>query len=224
MVWNNGLGAAFQQAPSLGQLSNLDVFALKLQEESIKNLMAFKASERKNDPQRRHGIHGPYEEATVQKTGRLPADYYTPGDPEPWGLRVAESRSGIMWQVLSGIMDNHAEFGTVYMSIALDTALSDDDYAKELRGINKSWGDYLLKNLAFNDHQHSAMASTYHRVSCPNCSMLTALAAQDKGMQSLFKEMLALHTATERRAFLSEKGLMPLMDIMIPDQKPELKL
>ncbi len=191
-------------------------------EKAIQDLMAFKASEKKNDPERQQGLHGPYEEATLRKTGRLPGDYYSANDPEPWGLRLRESRSNILWQVLSGVMDRHPEFGSAYMALALDMALGKDDYAKELRGLNKSWSDYLDHSTFFNDHHHGAMTHTYMRVACPACSMLTALAASDAGMQNIFREMLLMGTA-ERREFLNQKGLMPLMDRMIPDTKFDLK-
>ncbi len=200
-----------------------DLSGLKIGESVIAELMAFKASEKKDDPSRTHEIHGPYEEATIRKTGKLPADYYAAGDPEPWGLRERESRSNILWQVLSGVMDRHAEFGAAYMALALDHALDLNDYAKELRKLNKNWGDFLDHAGVSRDHQHSAMGQTYMRVSCPACNTLTALACQDVGMQMLFKDMIPLSIA-DRRKLLSEKGLMPLLDTMIPDIKSQPKL
>lgn len=202
-----------------GNISNV----LDLGSQAVAELMAFKASERKDDPARIHEIHGPYEEATIRKTGKLPADYYAAGDFEPWGLRVRESRSNILWQVLSGVMDKHSEFGANYMALALDNTLGDEDYAKELRKLNKSWGDYIDNAGMFRGHQHSAMGHTYVRVSCPACSVLTALAIQDAGMQAVFKELIPLSIA-DRQKLLSEKGLMPLLDTMIPETKQTLKL
>lgn len=201
----------------------IDLFHFHVGERAVTELMAFKAAERKDDPARLHEIHGPYEELTLRKTGKLPADYYAAGDPEPWGLRVRESRSNILWQVLSGVMDKRPEFGANYMALALDNALGDDDYAKELRALNKSWGDFLEHSTFFNDHHHGTMTATYTRVACPACSMLTALACQDAGMQAVFKELLPLGIA-DRRKLLIEKGLMPLLDTMIPDSKPQPKL
>jgi hypothetical protein len=195
----------------------VDLSHFNVGEKAIEELMAFKASERKDDPTRLQQIHGPYEELTIRKTGKLPEDYYAEGDPEPWGLRVRESRSNILWQVLSGVMDKHPEFGANYMALALDNALGDEDYAKELGKLNKSWGDYLDHADMFRDHHHSAMRHTYGRVACPACSTLTALACQDAGMQNVFKELLPLGVA-DRRRLLTEKGLMPLLDTMIPER------
>ncbi len=119
-------------------------------------------------------------------------------------------------------MDKHPEFGANYMALSLDNALGDEHYAKELRSLNKSWGDFLDHAGVFRDHHHTAMGHTYMRVACPACSALTALACQDAGMQAVFKEMLPLGMG-DRRKLLSEKGLMPLLDTMIPDLKPQPK-
>lgn len=191
-------------------------------ENALGELMKFKASERKDDPSRRQGIHGPYETAVLLRTGKLPPEYYEEGDPEPWGLRIRESRSNILWQVLSGLMNSHSEFGTAYLTLALDRSLDDDDYTIELRKLNKNWGDFLEKASVIRDHHHTAMTHTYNRVSCPACSTLTALACQDAEMHALFMEMIPLSSAN-RRKFLSEKGLLPLLDTMIPEMKPDLK-
>lgn len=201
----------------------IDLFHFNAGEQAVAELMAFKAAERKDDPARIHEIHGPYEELTIRRTGKLPADYYAKGDPEPWGLRVRESRSNILWQVLSGVMDKHPEFGANYMALALDNVLDDGNYAKELRQLNKSWGDFLNHAGVLRDHHHTAMGYAYTRVACPACSMLAALASQDAGMQAVFKEMLPLGMG-DRRKLLTEKGLMPLLDTMIPDMKPQPKL
>ena len=223
MITNDGNGGRLSGFSLLGgHHHKVDLSSFNIGEKAVAELMAFKAAERKDDPARLQEIHGPYEELTIRKTGKLPADYYAAGDPEPWGLRVRESRSNILWQVLSGVMDKHYEFGANYMALALDNALDDDDYAKELRKLNKSWGDFLDHAGVFRDHQHSAMGHTYARVACPACSMLTALACQDAGMQIVFKELLPLGIA-DRRKLLSERGLMPLLDTMIPDSKPQPK-
>lgn len=187
-----------------------------IEQSMMKTLMAFKASERKDDPARLQNIHGPFEEMTVRKTGRLPDDYFTPGDEAPWGLRPQESRSNILWQVVSGIMDRHPEFGAHYMALALDKALGDKEYAKELRALNKSWGDYVDHAGVVRDHHHGVMRQNYMRVSCPACSVLTAMACRDAGMEALFREMIQLKPA-DRRALLQERGLINLLDRMIPD-------
>ena len=195
-----------------------------IKKETLSALVAFKASEDKNDPTREQDRHGPYEELTLRKTGKLPADYYEDGSETPWGLRVMESRSNILWQVLSGAMDKYPDFAANYMALTLDMALSDDDYTKELKKLNKDWGDYQFVSGLHGDHQHSSMSHVYKRVACPACSMLTALSIRDASMKDLFVEMQPMKPQ-DRKAFLSEKGLLGMLDIMIPDRndKPPIQ-
>lgn len=194
-----------------------------IKEDTIKAIIDFKDTATKSNPDRYQDIHGPFEELTLRKTGKLPPEYYEVGDDEPWGFRVPESRSNILWQVLSGSMDRHPEFATNYMALALDTALGDEDYIKELKGLNKSWGDYYYMSHVFGDHNHTSMAHTFARVACPACSMLASIACRDEGMQSVFKEMLPLKPA-DRKEFLSEKGLLGLLDVMVPEKPKQAKL
>lgn len=190
--------------------------SFKVGKDALSKLMAFKAGEREDDPARMEGIRGPYEILYQRKFGTLPIG--------SWNLREEESRSGVIWQALSGAMDKYPSFAAAYLSLALDNALGAEDYAKELRALNKRWGDYLEREGHISDHHHSVMHGTYMRVSCVQCSMLTALACQDEAMHDLFvKELLPLKTPKDRQAYLAEKGLMPLLDTMIPDQKPKLK-
>ncbi len=195
----------------------LDTLGPKL----ISELMAFKAKEIKSDPERRHGLHGPYEEMFRLKNGRLPPDYYQEGDPEPWGLRIENSRSNILWQVTSGMIDRHPEFAAAYMGLALTQSLTVDEYARELSSLHRDWGKFLQHANYFNDHAHQSaqisMMRTYKSVACPACSLLTAAACADPGMLALFKEMQPLQGA-ERRFFLQQRGLMPLLTTMIPPQ------
>ena len=189
----------------------------KIDELALAKLIDFKASERIDDESRIPDIRGPYEISYQRKFGKMPEGL--------WNLREEESRSGLIWQVLSGILDKHPSFGSAYLSLALDKALNAEEYTRELRSLNKRWGDYLEREALTSDHHHAAMRHTYHRVSCVQCSTLTALACQDAGMHDLFvKEILPLKTPRDRQAYLVEKGLMPLLDAMIPDKKPELKV
>ncbi|PZQ48228.1 MAG: hypothetical protein DI551_01700 [Micavibrio aeruginosavorus] len=184
---------------------------------ALSRLMDFKASEREDDPARIADIRGPYEILHQRKFGQLPLG--------SWNLREEESRSGLIWQVLSGAMDKHPSFAAAYLSLALDNALSAEDYTKELRSLNRRWGDYLDHEGLTSDHHHSVMHGTYNRVACVQCSTLTALAVQDPAMHDLFvKELLPLKTPRDRQAYLAEKGLMPLLDKMIPDKTPDTKL
>jgi len=204
------------------------VFKLKTQpdplisNDDLKNLVAFKASEKKDDPERYQGLHGPYEELHLAKTGKLPADYYEDSDPEPWGLRLAESRSNILWQVTSGLMDSYPEFGAAYMGLALDHGLGMKEYARELENLHKDWRGYIEHSGIFRDHKHSVMGKHYHAVSCPACSVLTALASQNSQMTALFKDMAALKPS-ERMDFLKDKGLLPYLNMMIPETAPTPK-
>ncbi len=184
-------------------------------------LMRFKASENKADPARLPGLHGPYEELVLTRTGKLPDDYFEPGNDTPWNLRPQESRSNILWQVLSGVMDHAPDFAAAYMALALDRGLADTDYAHELRNLHKDWGRYIEHAGLIRDHQHSRMHHIYKSVACPACSILTATACRDPGMNALFREMLPLKAA-ERRELLQQRGLTPLLTIMIPE-KPSIQ-
>lgn len=184
---------------------------------ALGRLMDFKAAERQDDPVRIEGIRGPYEIMYERKFGKMPDGM--------WNLREEESRSGLIWQVLSGAMDNYPPYAAAYLSLALDKALSTEDYTKELRTLNKRWGDHLDREGLTSDHHHGLMRGTYMRVSCVQCSMLTALACQDPEMHDLFeKELLPLKTPRDRHAYLAEKGLVEMLDTMIPDKPDELKL
>ena len=213
--------------------NNLSVVLLSklgIGETIISELVKFKQNEAKDDPERRLGIHGPYEEIILRQTGRLPKDYYDRQEDGPWGLRGLESRSNILWQVLSGIIDNEPYFASSYMSLALDKALDDDSYAAELFKLNQDWGSYVDKSFLNKSHKHHSagghqhsLTDVYGRVACPACSVLTAVALRDAGMHAVFTEMLPLNAA-DRKAFLEEKGFAPLLDTMITDlQKPSLQ-
>ncbi len=182
--------------------------------DAMAKLMAFKENESKDDPSRYQGIHGPYEVLTIHQTGRLPDDYYAEGDDTPWGLRVAESRSNILFQIVSGMMDKHPDFAAPYLGLVLDRSLADEDYAQELRTLNGDWNRFLQQASLPMRHQHQAMSVTYSGVSCPACSLLTALAVNDNGMREIFKDLVDLKPE-ERVAALTEKGLMPLLDVTI---------
>ncbi|MBU3655485.1 MAG: hypothetical protein FGM23_03895 [Alphaproteobacteria bacterium] len=181
---------------------------------AMKELLAFKASERKDDPSRLQGIHGPYEVLTIHQTGRLPDDYYAEGDDIPWGLRVAESRSNILFQIVSGMMDEYPQFAAPYLGLVLDRSLADEDYAQELRTLNGDWDRFLQQASLPMGHQHQAMSVTYSRLPCPACCTLTALVVRDKGMGAIFRGLLDLKPE-DRVAALTEKGLMPLLDVTI---------
>lgn len=182
----------------------------------VKELVAFKASGRRDDPERQQGLHGPYEELTRIRTGRLPADYYDAESSEPWGLLVQESRSNLLWQSLSGMMDRQPDFAASYMALALDKTVAPSDYAKELSTLHRDWGKFLDHAGLVRGHSHHSMRSAYQSVACPACSMLTAMACRDPGMNQLFRDLLPLKPA-ERRRCLEERGLAPLLNAMIPD-------
>lgn len=193
-------------------LNSLDPFAIG--EKAIQDLVAMRAQSPKDDPERRLGIHGPYEELMIMKTGKLPELYFDEGDPAPWGLRVSDSRSSILWQVLSGVLDRQPEFASSYMALALDNALSDDDYSRELGKMHKDFRSYMDHAGVLRDHHHRAMTHVYKSVACPACTLLASLAVKDEKMHALFKEMLPMSPAG-RRQHLSERGLMPVLNIAI---------
>lgn len=213
---NTGVKTKFVAVSGQSHMGIKDLMMMEGGAKALQRLMAFKASERKDDPERRLGLQGPYEQLVLQKTGRLPDDYYAAGDDIPWGLRIQESRSNILWQVLSGMLDHRPEFAAAYMGLALDQALNVDDYAKELGKIHKSWTEYHSTKSIFNNHSHSAMKSQYHSVSCPACSVLTAMVCQDEAMNTLFQKLIPMKLE-ERKAFMTEQGFAPLLTVMIPE-------
>ena len=192
-----------------------DLVATEKGEKALQRLMGFKATERKDDPERRYGLHGPYEELVLKNTGRLPDDYYNEGDDAPWGLRLQESRSNILWQVLSGMLDHRPEFAAAYLGVALTSSLNVDEYSRELGGIHKSWSDYHSKKNIFNNHSHSALRGKMHSVSCPACSLLTAMVCQDEEMNHLFQRLIPMNHE-ERTYFMKEQGFAPLLNIEVP--------
>ncbi|MFA7275579.1 MAG: hypothetical protein WC043_02115 [Pseudobdellovibrionaceae bacterium] len=182
----------------------------------IDRVLEFKATERKDDPTRRLGLHGPYEELVLMHTGKLPSGYYEEGDEQPWGLREGESRSNILWQVLSGMMDQRPEFAAAYMGLALDKGVSGDDYERELGKLHGSWSDFNRKSRLFNHHQHSAMRRHYHTVACPACSALTAMVCQDEAMMELFQKLVPLKPS-DRQEYLAGMGFGALLTITLPE-------
>ncbi len=198
----------------------IEVEKLKMIEQGdiiLLRLMALKSTERKDDPERRQDLYGPYEELVMQATGRLPEGYYEVGDDAPWGLLLHESRSNILWQVLSGMIDHRPEFAAAYMGLALDHSLSVDEYARELGKIHHNWRQYHATQNIFSNHRHQAMKDQYHAVSCPACSVLTSMVCQDPKMNELFQKLIPM-TIDERKFFLEEQGFAPLLNVMIPDQ------
>jgi len=181
---------------------------------AMKELLAFKASESKGDSSRHQDIYGPYEVLTIHQTGFLPDDYYEEGDDIPWGLRVAESRSNILFQIVSGMMDEFPPFAAPYLGLVLDRSLADEDYVQELRTLNGDWDRFLQQASLPMGHQHRVMRTTYSGVSCPACSLLTALGVQYEGMGEIFNDLVGLKPE-ERVAALTEKGLMPLLNVTI---------
>jgi hypothetical protein len=179
------------------------------------SLVAFKAAEREDDPARIADIRGPYEIYYKHKHGRYPEG--------TWNLRVEESRSGLVWQALSGILDPYPDFAAAYLALGLDKGLDEKTFVQELRALNKSWEKYIeLAGLA-TDHTHTNMRKTFMRVDCAQCSMLAAIACRDEALNTMFvKDLLPLKNPNDRMAFLKEQGLLPLLDTMIPDQKLEL--
>lgn len=205
--------------PAKGIFTRVVQPPILISDQDIQQLITFKALGKKDDPERKLGLHGPYEQITIAKTGKLPTVYFDEGDPVPWGLSIQESRSSIMWQVTSGLMDSFPEFGAVYMALALDHGLGEKEYGLELGKLNKDWNNYIDHSGLMRDHVHRSMGHTYRSVACPACSVLTTMASQNEGMISLFKEMTGLKPA-QRTEFLNSKGLTPYLNMMIPTANP----
>lgn len=136
----------------------------------------------------------------------------------PWGLRLQESRSNILWQVLSGMLDHRPEFAAAYMGLALTASLNADEYGRELAKIHKSWGEYHASKSIFGNHFHGAMKGQYQSVACPACSVLTAMVCQDEAMNTLFQKLIPM-SFEERNHFMTAQGFAPLLNTMIPTQQ-----
>jgi|GEM_PF-2082244 len=210
------IGGSFSMSSTQNRTHGRLIETMKLQlgEHGFSRLMAFKASEFKTDPERRLGLHGPYEELVIQSTGKLPEGYYDNDDPSPWGLRLDESRANILWQVLSGMLDHRPEFGAAYMGLVLDNTLDVVSYSKELNGIHKDWARVLL-SAPISGHQHQSLKGVYQSVSCAACSVLTAMVCADEKMNRLFQSIVKMKPR-EREAFLEDQGFATLINIMIP--------
>jgi len=182
---------------------------------TFQRLIDFKAAERKDDPTRIQGIHGPYEETHVRCKGQLPDDYFAKNDPEPWGLRIEESKSNILWQILSGVMDSYPDFGAQYLGLVLDKALPETSYVLELKKLNKDWGDAFETMGVRKDHAHESMKGAFKRVDCAACNLLTAAAIRDDGMMNEFKALRGKNPQ-ERVEYLQSKGFDVLLTVSIP--------
>ena len=108
-----------------------------------------------------------------------------------------------------------AKEAAAYMGLSLDLTLSDDEYARELEKLHTTWASYLQSSSVFNNHRHSVMKARYHSVSCPACSLLTAMVSQDEGMNILFRTLTPLNLE-ERKHFMESRGFSSLLNIMIP--------
>jgi hypothetical protein len=182
---------------------------------ALANLLAFKKAEDKNDPTRRMGIHGPYEQMHIVKHGALPADYYSGNPPTLWGLRIEESRSNIIWQVTMGVLDHQPEFAAAYLGLALDKGIDGADYARELFTLHQDFTKYL--KAPHHGHHHHHAAHVFNSISCTACSVVTSLAIRDNGFFGIFKEMQGFAKGEDRRQFLEEKGLLAFMLTTIED-------
>lgn len=224
MITNNGNRGRLSGFSLLGgHHHKVDLSHFGIGEKAVTELMAFKASERKDDPARIQGIHGPYEEGLLRKTGRLHESYYEAGDPEPWGLRRKESESNILYQIL--YWPTHPQYKSIgadyFGLVKAQSTLGDAEYAKEARKINKDWGDYLEQAGLHANHVHRVIGDEYNRIACTACSMLTAFACRDTGMLAIFEDFLSCG-AQERMARLNEMGLSLLLRTTIPDIQPKL--
>lgn len=198
------------------------VMARHIGHEAVAKLMAAKETERKEDPDRRQGLHGPYEELVIFLTGKMPNGYFEAGDPEPWGMLVPESRRNIVWQITAGLMDSYPDVGAAYLSLAMAQNIDGCAYAQELKGIHAHWRNVLETTGTSCAHgHHQAIGKDFHRISCSGCSALGAVALESAAMRPLFDEMAKM-TPEDRREHIVELGLTELLYQVIPDDVPQL--
>lgn len=182
--------------------------------EKIRNL------ENKNDPLRRDDLYGPYEVVWLQKTGKLPPEFYEENDPNPWKLHTDEARRNILWQALSGCLDINMEWSLIYIQLVLDNALNDNDFAKELAKINKQFL-HSLDHRSSNHNHHHSMQHTVGHIDCPGCSATAALLLIDPIIRQKFEAELA-HlnqlTPQERLELLRSQKLDKFLNSTIQDE------
>lgn len=196
--------------------------ALHIGPEAVKKLIDEKSAENKSDSDRRQGLHGPYEELTILRTGNMPEGYYEAGDPEPWGMLVPESRRNIVWQITAGLMDKYPDVGAAYLSLAMAQNIDGCAYAKELKGIHAHWHKILETTDTSCAHgEHQAIGQEFHRIDCPGCSALGAVALESEAMRPLFDDMVKM-TPEDRRSHIAELGLTDLLYQVIPDEVSKL--
>lgn len=177
--------------------------------------------EEKNDPRRRNDLYGPYEAVWLARTNFLPPEYFEEGDPDPWKLLGDEARRNILWQALSGCLDIKGEWALVYIQLALDKALDDDDFAKELAKVNKQF----LHSLDHRHHtlaHHHAMQHQMRHIDCAGCSATAALLMVDKNIRSRFeKEIQTLEKLQphERLELLKSQGLDKYLNTTVQDEQ-----
>lgn len=176
--------------------------------------------ENKDDPLRRDDLYGPYEAIWLQKTGKLPPEYYEENDPNPWKLHADEARRNILWQALSGCLDINTEWSLIYIQLVMDDALNDDDFAKELAKINKQFL-HSLDHRSQNHNHHQTMQQTVGHIDCPGCSATAALLLIDPVIRQKFEAELA-HlnqlTPQERLELLRSQKLEKFLKSTIQDE------
>tara|TARA_R110000868_G_scaffold262401_1_gene520978 strand:- start:153685 stop:154329 length:645 start_codon:yes stop_codon:yes gene_type:complete len=177
--------------------------------------------ENKNDPNRRSDLYGPYEAVWLERTGKLPPEYFEKDDPNPWKLLADEARRNILWQALSGCLDINTQWALVYIQLVMDKALNDDDFAKELAQVNKQF----LHSL---DHMHAGHNTQNHmkhhigHIDCPGCSATAALLMIDPQIRARFeKELknLSKLSPSDRMDILKQEGLDKYLNSTIQNEK-----
>jgi hypothetical protein len=176
--------------------------------------------ENKDDPNRRGDLFGPYELLWLEKTGKLPSEYFEENDPEPWKLLSDEARRNISWQALSGCLDINQEWALIYIQLVMDKSLNDDEFARELEKVNKQFL-HSLDHRHGGNHHH-AMKHQMGHIDCPGCSATAALLMVDPQIRQTFeKELKGLNKLTkhERLELLRSQGLYSYLNMTIQHEQ-----
>lgn len=178
--------------------------------------------ENKNDPNRRDDLYGPYEAVWQARTGTLPPEYFEENDLEPWKLLGDEARRNILWQAMSGCLDFSQEWALIYIQLAIDKSLNDDEFALELAKLNKQFLHSLDHRHGHNSKLHKAMQNQVTHIDCPGCSATAGLLMIDPQIRQQFEnelKTLSSLNSHDRMELLKSQGLDKYMNMTIQDER-----
>lgn len=202
------------------QITHITPDTIILSTEVAEIFQQISQNEKKDDPERRSDLYGPYEAIWIEKTGKLPPEYFDKNDPEPWKLLSDEARRNILWQALSGCLDINNDWSLIYIQLAMDSSLTDDEFATELAKVNKQFL-HTLDHRQYGSNYHHVMKHDVGHIDCPGCSATAALLMIDPNIRTYFEnEIKKLKTLTkhERLEILRNQGLDKFLNMTVQNE------